>query len=128
MSYGTCCMMSFTELDFFYNLVGHDFLNYEDNFAKIVSTGFPQGWTLKKRKNNKMKYSDGQEIFIGDRVIADKSEGIVVCVIDTDQFSDDYPKGWSYLETGVLIETKAMGLVHYPKADEDIILVKRSKI
>lgn len=74
-----------------------------------------------------MKYWDGQEVYIGDKVIADKSDGIVVCVIDTKQFSDDYPEGWGYLETGILIETKAMGLVHYPQVDEDVILVERAK-
>ncbi len=73
-----------------------------------------------------MKYLCGDEIFIGDEVIADRSEGIVVCVIDTKQFSEDYPEeGWSYLEKGCLIETKEMGLLHYPEADEDLIFKKR---
>ncbi len=53
-----------------------------------------------------MKYLNGDEIYIGDEVIADKSEGVVVCVIDTKQFTDDYPKVWSYLEKGCLVETK----------------------
>ncbi len=72
-----------------------------------------------------MKYWNGEEVKIGDKVIADKSDGIVVCVIDTKQFSEDYSEGWDYLEKGMLIETKAMGLVHYPESDDDIFLVKR---
>ena len=74
-----------------------------------------------------MKYPDGNEVRIGDKVIADDSEGIVVCVIDTKQFSDNYPEGWSYLGRGVLIETKKWGLIHYPEIDEDVVLVERTK-
>jgi hypothetical protein len=72
-----------------------------------------------------VKYWNSEEVYIGDEVIADKSKGIVVCVIDTEQFSEDYPKGWAYLERGMLIETKEIGLVHYPEPDEDVVLVKR---
>lgn len=74
-----------------------------------------------------MKYFNGQEVYLGDRVIADKSEGIVVAVIDTGQFSEAYPEGWSYLECGMLVETKEMGLVHYPEPNEDVIFVERSR-
>ena len=74
-----------------------------------------------------MKYLSGDEIYVGDEVIADKSEGVVVCVIDTKQFTEDYPEGWNYLEKGCLVETKEMGLVHYPEIDEDIILKSRKK-
>lgn len=72
-----------------------------------------------------MNYLSGEEILIGDEVIADKSGGVVVCVIDTQQFSENYSGGWNYLRKGCLVETKAMGLVHYPESDEDLILRKR---
>ena len=72
-----------------------------------------------------MNYLSGEENLISDEVIADKSEGVVVCVIDTQQFSDDYAEGWGYLKKGCLVETKAMGLVQYPESDEDLILRKR---
>lgn len=73
-----------------------------------------------------MKYLSGQEICVGDNVTADKSEGVVVCVIDTKQFTEKYqPESWAYLEKGCLIETKEMGLVHYPVADKDLILSNR---
>jgi hypothetical protein len=49
-----------------------------------------------------MKYFDGQEVYTGDKVIADKSEGVVVYVIDTHQGSEKHPVGsWDYLENGM---------------------------
>ena len=75
-----------------------------------------------------MKYFDGNEVRIGDKVIADDSEGVVVCIIDAKQFSEGYQDAWTYLEKGVLIETKKWGLIHYPEIDEDVMLVERAKI
>lgn len=73
-----------------------------------------------------MKYFGGEEIYVGDNVIADKSDGIIICVIDTKQFTAEYTEeDWAYLEKGCLVETKEMGLVHYPKSDEDLILKSR---
>jgi len=73
-----------------------------------------------------MRYLSGQEVCVSDKVITDKSEGVVVCVIDTKQFTEKYQaEVWAYLEKGCLIETKEMGLVHYPEADEDVILSSR---
>jgi hypothetical protein len=73
-----------------------------------------------------MKYSDGQEVYVGDKVTADKSEGVVVYVINTKQFSDEHPAGsWDYLEKGMMVNTVEMGLVHYPEPDEDVKLVER---
>jgi len=73
-----------------------------------------------------MKYLGGQEICVGDNVVADKSEGVVVCVIDTRRFTEEYQaEGWAYLEKGCLVETREMGLVHYPEPDEDLILKSR---
>ena len=72
-----------------------------------------------------MKYLSGKEIYVGDIVIADKSDGVVVCVIDTKQFTEKYQEFWKYLEKGCLVETKEMGLVHYPEPDEDLILKSR---
>lgn len=74
-----------------------------------------------------MKYLDGNEIHVGDKVIADDSEGVVVCVIDTKQFSNSYPEGWISAEKGVFIETTKWGLVHYPEIDEDVSLIERQK-
>lgn len=73
-----------------------------------------------------MKYSDGNEVLLGDIVIADDSEGVVVSVLDTRQFSDDYPEGWTNKEEGAFVETKKWGLIHYPQFDEDVTLVQRA--
>lgn len=72
-----------------------------------------------------MSYFNGEEILIGDEVVADNSDGVVVCVIDTKQFSEDYTEDWAYLGKGCLVETKEMGLVHYPEIDKDLISRKR---
>lgn len=73
-----------------------------------------------------MKYSDGRDVLVGDKVLADKSGGVVVAVIDTEQFSNDYPAGWVYLGKGMLVETKDVGLIHYPETGEGVILVDRA--
>ena len=72
-----------------------------------------------------MKYWDGQEVYIGDKATVDEENGVVVCVIDTQQFSETYNDGWSYLERESLIEATGFGLVHYQEPDEGLILVQR---
>ena len=74
-----------------------------------------------------MKYSNGQEVFVGDRVIADGAEGVVVYVIDTKMSSEVLPTGtWDYLEKGIMVDTIDMGLVHYADPSEDIKLIERA--
>jgi hypothetical protein len=74
-----------------------------------------------------MKYRDGQEVIIGDRVsLAEGSEGKVVFCVDRDEFSERYPKAeWGYLESGAMVKTEKFGLVHYPVADDELTLVSR---
>jgi hypothetical protein len=74
-----------------------------------------------------MKYVDGNEVYLGDKVIADDSDGVVVVVLDTKQFSDDYREGWDNEEKGAFVETKKWGLIHYPEFDEDVTLVQRAE-
>jgi hypothetical protein len=74
-----------------------------------------------------MKYKNGEEIRVGDYVIADDSKGTVTWVHDAPQFSQDYPEGWGGLSDGLLVLTEKWGLIHYPTADEDLILVRRQK-
>ena len=75
-----------------------------------------------------MNYLDGNEMLVGDIVIADDSHGVVVCVIESQQFTAEYPAAaWAYLEKGVLIVTENLGLIHYPVADEDIIFKERQQ-
>ncbi|MBS1792727.1 MAG: hypothetical protein JSS81_02665 [Acidobacteria bacterium] len=73
-----------------------------------------------------MRYLDGQEVIIGDRVLVDDAEGIIVCVIDSNQFSEKYGRAWSYLETGTLVDIEEMGLVHYVEFNGNDRLVKRA--
>ncbi|MBT0962732.1 hypothetical protein [Denitromonas iodatirespirans] len=75
-----------------------------------------------------MQYADGQEVRIGDRVkLGADDNGVVVCSIDTNEYSDDYPlEKWSYLERGVMIEFPEYGLIHYEETDPDLELISRS--
>ena len=76
-----------------------------------------------------MKYPDGTEARLGDKVqYSDGSIGVVVCSMDTDEYSASYTKDqWSYLKTGIMVESKRMGLVHYEEPDEDMVLIERAK-
>jgi hypothetical protein len=76
-----------------------------------------------------MKYSDGKEVKIGDKVqLWNGCYGVVVCSMDTDGYSVDYPKKeWGYLKSGVMIKTDKAGLIHYIEADEDLQLIERAK-
>ena len=77
-----------------------------------------------------MNYSTGDPIKIGDRVTADGMIGVVVCDFDNREFLDGY-KDWEApdvemlgggtLSSGVMIETKEAGLIHYPHADDGIV-------
>jgi hypothetical protein len=77
-----------------------------------------------------MNYSNGQRIKIGDQVVADGMQGVVVCDFDNREFLEGY-EGWDVpavellaggkLDSGVMIDTQEAGLVHYPDEDEGII-------
>lgn len=75
-----------------------------------------------------MNYADGQQVRLGDKVhLGGGFSGTVVCVIDDAQYSDDYPLvEWSYLNTGALVLSEQMGLVHYSEPDKDLALFERS--
>ncbi|NUN24000.1 MAG: hypothetical protein HUU09_11135 [Candidatus Jettenia caeni] len=76
-----------------------------------------------------MKYLDGQEVKVGDKVqLWSGCYGVVVCSMDDDKYTPAYPKEeWDYLKSGVLIKTDKAGLIHYIKADEDLQLLERAK-
>ncbi len=76
-----------------------------------------------------MRYSDGHEAHIGDHVAIDeKYRGTVVACIDLGEYSIDHPKEqWSYLRRGIMVNTDFGGLVHYPDAlNERIVLLRRA--
>ena len=75
-----------------------------------------------------MKYSDGREIKRGDCVTLgqDGESGIVVCSIDSNEYSEEYPEAeWRYLKKGVMVNFTLLGLVHYAEPDSDLQLIAR---
>lgn len=69
-----------------------------------------------------MKYPTGEMIKIGDRVIVDGMEGVVVCDFDSREFLAgfgdwDMPDvemlGGGKLDSGAMIKTVEAGLIHY---------------
>jgi hypothetical protein len=58
-----------------------------------------------------MRCPEGQEVRLGDQVVLWAGcEGVVVCSIDTGEFSDDYPEAdCAHLERGVLIASSEGG-------------------
>lgn len=76
-----------------------------------------------------MKYSDGTEAKIGDKIeFSDGSSGIVKCSIDANEYSEDHPKEqWAYLEKGIMVESEVMGVIHYEEPEPGMVLIERSK-
>ncbi len=71
-------------------------------------------------------YSSGEEILVGDKVNLDNNPGIVVFVIPSSQYSENYSESeWNYLKDGFGVETEKYGLVHQVSPDDDLILVNR---
>ena len=77
-----------------------------------------------------MKYIDGQDVRLGDRVALGKDEGgVVVCSIDTGEYSSDHTEAqWGYLKKGVMIEFPLYGLIHYEEPEEDLRLIARAQL
>ena len=76
-----------------------------------------------------MKYPNGQEVRVGDKIkLWDDQPGTVVCSIETDEFSKDYPKTeWGYLKSGILVKTDTGEIFHYAEPDEDFELIQSSR-
>lgn len=72
-----------------------------------------------------MNYADGQEVHLNDRVkLGADSGGVVVCVIETGQYTAEYPESqWGYLGKGLMILFPRFGLIHYDEPEEDIELL-----
>lgn len=77
-----------------------------------------------------MKYCDGQEVKLGDKVqLGADSEGVVVCSIDRGEYSEEHPESaWGYLRTGAMILFPKYGLIHYEEPEEDLHLIARGSI
>lgn len=74
-----------------------------------------------------MKYADGQEMKLGDRVrLGADDGGVVVCLIETGEYSEEHPEGqWSYLKKGAMVEFPKYGLIHYEQPESDLQLIAR---
>ena len=74
-----------------------------------------------------MKYSDGEEIQVGDLVEnSEGDQGTVVCSFDTNQYSLDYTReNWGYLKRGVLVNFQSFGLIHYESDQNDFRLINQ---
>lgn len=77
-----------------------------------------------------MNYENGTAVLVGDRVgLGGGMTGVVVAVLDAGEFSAGYPaEDWSYLRTGVLIESPQAGVVHYPDAWASLVLLGRADV
>ena len=74
-----------------------------------------------------MLYPSGEEAHLGDRVrLGESEDGVVVCSLDTDEFSDRYPRQeWLMLRRGILVEFENLGLIHYADPEDSLVLVSR---
>jgi len=74
-----------------------------------------------------VKYSTGEEVRLWDRIEAwVGNPGIVVFSIDTNEFSVQFPHAhWSYLKSGIMIDTERARLIHFAEPGEDLTLTGR---
>lgn len=75
-----------------------------------------------------MKYADGREMKLGDRVrLGADDGGVVVALIETGEYSEGHPGAeWSYLKKGAMVEFPLYGLIHYETPEEDLELIARA--
>ena len=61
-----------------------------------------------------MKYADGTEVKLGDRVkLGEDESGIVVCSIDTSQYADGFPeRQWAYAELACVRSPNSFAATH----------------
>ena len=75
-----------------------------------------------------LKYRDGREVKLGDRVkLGEDSGGVVVASIDTREYSPICTEAeWSFLQKGVLVDFPRWGIIHYEEPDEDLEFLARA--
>ncbi len=74
-----------------------------------------------------MKYADGQEVRLRDRVkLGQDKGGMVVCLIYAGEWLEDCPvEHWKYQESGVIIKFPLFGMKYYEELEPDIKLIER---
>jgi hypothetical protein len=76
-------------------------------------------WTvLSKRGHHQIRPgmldADGKILRVGARVLCDGMRVVVVCSIDTSEYSDKHSAvEWSYLGAGIMVDMDEVGLIHY---------------
>jgi hypothetical protein len=76
-----------------------------------------------------VKYPDGQDVRLGERVkLGQDGGGVVVASIDTNGYTSEHSEAqWGYLKKGVMIEFPKHGLIHYEELEPDLQLIGRAK-
>jgi hypothetical protein len=75
-----------------------------------------------------MRYLNGEQAHLGDRVQLGQASGVAVVSIDTDEYAPEQPKSqWAYLKRGVMVDFPQYGLVHYEEAEPDLRLIGRAQ-
>jgi Pterin binding enzyme len=71
-----------------------------------------------------------QDVRVGDKVkLGANAEGVVVCSIDTGEYSKEHPEAqWGYLKKGAIIDFPKYGLIHYVEPEDDLELVARATV
>ena len=75
-----------------------------------------------------MKYLDGRDAQLGDHVdLGSGWTGVVVADLDSCHFSEEYPQAvWAHLGKGILVDSPDAGLMHFERAEVDLVLVRRA--
>jgi hypothetical protein len=73
---------------------------------------------------------NGKPIRVGDDLrVGNWTVGLVVCSMDTGEFSPAYPKGvWEHLERGIMVETHHAGLIHYAENIDELEIIEPKSI
>ncbi|BCM18781.1 hypothetical protein [Mesorhizobium sp. J8] len=76
-----------------------------------------------------MNYPDGILARLGDQIFVwEGNEGVVVCSMDTDEYSEEYPKeAFGYLERGIMVLSEKAGLIHYVEPEASMRLLERRR-
>ncbi|MBZ9986614.1 hypothetical protein LB572_05830 [Mesorhizobium sp. BH1-1-5] len=74
-----------------------------------------------------MRYADGNIARLGDKILVwEGNEGVVVCSMDTDEYSEDYSREtFGYLKQGIMVLSEKAGLIHYVQPEADMRLLSR---
>ena len=76
-----------------------------------------------------MKYSDGHDILLGDRVcLGGEMTGTVVACIEEKKFGPGFlGEQWGYLIKGILVNSEQAGIIYYEEPSVDLVLIKRTQ-